>query len=1552
MAELSFVDDTGVKNTIVDGDTVWNPEKGLVRLGGFNTREIADLYEEEEGKRGYKRGEVGGEEAKLKLAKLIEAGGFNRHDYVGTTKDEGKRDLSFLTNDKGERIEDYMIALGYASPDDYTDKSSVDLKLNFDLIESLKGRDALPYSEVGEPVEMNPYGLYPKQLAIDESTYDPDIHSGVMFRDYNRTLDNKAKGIAGQAGVSWRTGVAGAKEGVWGYIDALGETFGSEMIESIGESGVMRARDQIMDEPKIIINYKDVSGLMDSFHYVVNNASMSAPYMLATMAAIAASVPATFIGGPILGAAVGYIPISMIYAGHTWNEMEGPKGNTQFAMASVAGVASSVLERLGLRGLMTTEGFLTNKGIKDAAKLYANRHSISETKAQAIISKATRQEQSKYLKGMMALTPEMVRKFSLARTAKRAGLGAGQESFTEVGQEAIQAGTAGLFSDKDYHFDELLDRYINAGLAGGVLGGGLSTAGSLHQQFQDKLKTSDLANWNRERILAIEQKRIRDQSTKGKIETVQERIDSQNIKKRYETSREFIFRTENNEVYKYQDGKSNRISDNKESGNLDTVFIDRQQLAKLKANRNLQVRLEDNKLIFGDRDTAEIEVSPNPVHGLIPIQYSTNIEHIGEPVKWGTIKQDVTKRREFQNIGRNTRIFAKNADKYDERYKGIPNFFKNNKDPFDYLNSVAHGFMRMLIWGAEVNIADEEDLLNHPELLDLNARVGQTNSGVYHSGFNHRGYQDNLLERLKMMVDQNFIAEVFRDETKRWYKRHPELDSENAVYVSKQLKAYGKAHGFSLFEQLLDNQITVEEFKKQLVAQGFDPEIELDQKKLEQINLAALSIQQAYIAAYTTIASEWNAEHPTETIPLTEEDILENKPEVISYWHVNEGLDWYKATKDPHGFKNWLIKTVGLDEKHANDYFENIAYRGTHKAKSTFSLVEGETYIPVSFRKRVMNMHTLKGYSDWSSGNMFEALNKVQVEAAKYNASMRFFGDGGRKLNQIFFDLERKVEEGLISEKSVQQAAWYVKAIIDSTHGNFRRIKDPRWAAMNRFLTNWSIFAGLTLSTLSSIPETAMIWFNIKDDDEWKAANEAFVRQTVGLWSKTMKAEYDNAENNLKRSGISYDSNTVVDRLATGERDMAYVKAHESFFKTIMIKQFTQFQRRMNAAFGMDFIKSGFNILLTAPKNLSKLPDGTEAKGTWASFDFEKFTEYEMRTYNQLKDLGMDVEELMKDFYVLDELKRDNVFNLSTQDRAVTTDFDDTGGVMLSPERAFAEWMGPNATPQEEAFKDLAKKQLSLQTDVDVSTDKKVFGRALEIQKKFEDQLEIGIYKFVNERIQNPQAANRPLFFQDPHYQLLTQFNGFLATFTSNIVPKLWNRQLRKGTTKVKYDTFVLIVTMLALGGASQYLKDLIKFGFLEVDEEGKVKFDLKGTPYLDGTGLAQRALYASGVLGQTERVVDLVKPLYPSRDDWLGSKIFGELGPSARNVGNVVAGTQQALSGDLEKGIRKGLTSAPIIGTLPEIRGGLAQGIANPIDTTSTIWNWLMEDSPPTRSR
>ena len=54
-----------------------------------------------------------------------------------------------------------------------------------------------------------------------------------------------------------------------------------------------------------------------------------------------------------------------------------------------------------------------------------------------------------------------------------------------------------------------------------------------------------------------------------------------------------------------------------------------------------------------------------------------------------------------------------------------------------------------------------------------------------------------------------------------------------------------------------------------------------------------------------------------------------------------------------------------------------------------------------------------------------------------------------------------------------------------------------------------------------------------------------------------------------------------------------------------------------------------------------------------------------------------------------------------------------------------------------------------------------------------------GIFNFVNDAVALPQSANRPLIYQDPRFALFTQFQGFIATFTANHIPKLWGEYVK-----------------------------------------------------------------------------------------------------------------------------------------------------------------------------
>jgi hypothetical protein len=176
---------------------------------------------------------------------------------------------------------------------------------------------------------------------------------------------------------------------------------------------------------------------------------------------------------------------------------------------------------------------------------------------------------------------------------------------------------------------------------------------------------------------------------------------------------------------------------------------------------------------------------------------------------------------------------------------------------------------------------------------------------------------------------------------------------------------------------------------------------------------------------------------------------------------------------------------------------------------------------------------------------------------------------------------------------------------------------------------------------------------------------------------------------------------------------------------------------------------------------------------------------------------------------------------------------------------------------------------------------------------------------FVNQAIPMPNAFNRPLFYSDPHYALLTQFNGFTSTFTANQLPMLWDQVQGKGSVGITYGAFATMGTMLALAFVSQGIKDELKYG--------------DTSPYLTDNQKIQRAIYSSGLLGTTERVIgsNFLFPLYGERTDGAVDFAWDNVAGEAAATGTIERAygmLSSAITGDDEKFMRSFYGSLPFV--------------------------------------
>jgi len=192
---------------------------------------------------------------------------------------------------------------------------------------------------------------------------------------------------------------------------------------------------------------------------------------------------------------------------------------------------------------------------------------------------------------------------------------------------------------------------------------------------------------------------------------------------------------------------------------------------------------------------------------------------------------------------------------------------------------------------------------------------------------------------------------------------------------------------------------------------------------------------------------------------------------------------------------------------------------------------------------------------------------------------------------------------------------------------------------------------------------------------------------------------------------------------------------------------------------------------------------------------------------------------------------------------------------------------------------------------------------------QLDEELRLAMYTYINQSVALPGTANRPLFYQDPRLALFTQFNGYIATFTANHLPRLWRDYIKDGPPSIKFNTFAMMALMIMLGFASQYLKDWLKYG--------------EPSPYLDDSEKIRRAINSSGLLGQGERVLNFVWPTFernPSNfmEAAVGT-VFDEM-PAMSPLERMYKGADAFYEGEGSKGVYNIARGSPVIGPMTSL--------------------------------
>ena len=487
-ADTSFTTADGQVGEWIDADTIQIDGKNI-RLGGYNAKEVVQFNDDGSVR---KEGEIGGAAQTAVVSQLARDMGYHNLVDTGEVGVFG-RPIYDLQNAAGSSFGNELTAAGVVGAGRYTKQQALESEGYEQLYKqalAASGEDATEFQTAADWVDqmINEQGgefAGFKKVAYDEQELAEAKHAGVgkhyiedavQIRNFDRYYDNKAKNPLSTA---LDTGLQGVVEGGLGFLNLVGETSGWEGLEDWADAKGDRIRYDLSQQPEILLDYKEALQLPDGswptspkqilsrtdefLEYVGNMAAVSLPYMAVTL------------GGAALGGVFATAP-AIVYAGQTWNEMEGDKSAS---LAIGAGISMAVLDRLGIRGIANT-GVMNAQG-RQAIVAQLTARGLTTEQAENQLIQATRLEAAKLSGDAVKFAREQSGvRATIRQLLKGAGIGAGSEGLTEVGQETVGYLAAVAGSDKEYSDAELLDRMVNAAIGGGVLGGAFTVPGTAY----------------------------------------------------------------------------------------------------------------------------------------------------------------------------------------------------------------------------------------------------------------------------------------------------------------------------------------------------------------------------------------------------------------------------------------------------------------------------------------------------------------------------------------------------------------------------------------------------------------------------------------------------------------------------------------------------------------------------------------------------------------------------------------------------------------------------------------------------------------------------------------------------------------------------------------------------------------------------------------------------------------------------------------------------------------------------------------------------------------